>query len=107
MAPFASELVWADAGVLGANRDSLATAWSGILASIQEVTSGGWRDVHLSVLGPNVAVWAAGFDWAGVVDTAGTEMARSGVWTTVWERTAEGWKIVQGHESFLTPPESM
>jgi ketosteroid isomerase-like protein len=106
VAPFASEVVWAENGVIGANRDSLDTAWSGFFASMQEVTSGDWGEVHIKVLGPAAAVFTASFDWAGV-DTAGVHLGVAGVWTTVWERTAEGWKIVQGHESFLPPPASM
>ena len=106
MAPYAPELVWAESGVLGANRDSLANAWGGIFASIQEVTSGEWGEVHIKVLGPAAAVFTASFDWAGV-DTAGAELGGSGVWTAIWERTEQGWKIVQGHESYLPPPDSM
>ncbi len=105
MAPYASEIVWAENGVLGANRDSLATAWAGFFAAIQEVTSGDWDEVHIKVLGPAAAVFTASFDWAGI-DTTGAELGGRGVWTTVWERTADGWKIVQGHESYLPPPES-
>ncbi len=105
-APFSSEIVWAENGVLAANRDSLVTVWSGFFASIQEVTSGDWGEVHVTVLGPGAAVFNASFDWAGV-DTTGAELGGSGVWTTVWQRTVDGWKIVQGHESYLPPPESM
>ncbi|NIM49961.1 MAG: DUF3225 domain-containing protein [Gemmatimonadales bacterium] len=105
MAPWASELVWAENGVLGANRDSLDTVWRGMFASIQEVTSGDWGEVHVKVLGPDAAVFSATFDWAGV-DTSGAQIGTAGVWTTVWLRTDEGWKIVHGHESF-PPGESM
>ncbi len=106
MVPFRSITAWGENGVLGANRDSIITAWSGFFASLQEVTRGGWNEVHVNVLGPAAAVFTASFDWAGV-DTTGAEVGGSGVWTTVWERTAEGWVVVQGHESYLPPPESM
>jgi len=106
VAPFASDVVWAENGVLGANRDSLETAWSGVFASIREVTSGEWGEVHVKVLGPDAAAYTASFDWVGV-DSTGAQLGGSGVWTTIWQRTAEGWKIVQGHESYLPPPDSM
>lgn len=101
MAPYGSELVWAENGVLAANRDSLDTAWRGLFASTQEVTSGDWGEVHVKVLGPDAAVFTATFDWAGV-DTSGAQIGNPGVWTTVWLRTDEGWKIVHGHESYPT-----
>jgi len=106
MAPYGSEFVWAENGALGTNRDSMVTAWGGVFASVREVTSGAWGDAHVNVLGPDAAVFSASFEWAGV-DTAGVASALRGVWTTVWERTGDGWKIVQGHESYLPPPESM
>ena len=105
MAPWASRIVWAEKGVLSSNADSLTTAWRGVFASVERVTSGDWGDVEIAVLGPNAAVFTASFDWTGV-DTAGANVGASGVWTTVWERTAEGWKIVQGHESFTPAAET-
>ncbi len=101
MAPYGSEVVWAENGALGTNRDSLVTAWSGLIAAIQEVTSGDWGEVHVKVLGPDAAVFTATFDWAGV-DSSGAQVGNPGVWTTVWLRTDEGWKIVHGHESYVT-----
>ncbi|UCG87443.1 MAG: nuclear transport factor 2 family protein [Gemmatimonadota bacterium] len=106
MAPYADDLVWAESGVVGANRDSLETAWRGVFALFREVTAGEWTEVHIEVLGPDAAAFTASFDWAGV-DTSGAQVGGSGAWTTVWQRTAEGWKIVQGHESYLPAPESM
>jgi ketosteroid isomerase-like protein len=101
MVPWASEFVWAENGVLGTNRDSLETTWRGLFAAIREVTSGEWGEVHITVLGPDAAVFTATFDWAGV-DADGAPVGNPGVWTTVWLRTSEGWKIVQGHESYPT-----
>ena len=105
MLPYASQIVWAENGVLGTNRDSLETAWRGVFASLQEVTGGIWDEVHVEALGPDAAAFTASFDWAGL-DTTGAQVGASGVWTTVWQRTAEGWKIVQGHESYQPVPES-
>ena len=107
MAPYGSEFIWAENGVLGTNRDSLVGAWSGVFAGIQEVTSGDWGEVHVEVLGPDAAVFTAAFDWTGV-DTSGVETEVAGVWTTIWTRTDEGWKIIHGHESLLPlPPDSL
>ena len=103
MATYASELVWAENGALGANRDSLATAWRGFFAAIREVTSGNWGEVHVKVLSPTTAVYTASFDWVAV-DTSGAATGSHGVWTAVWEQTAEGWKIVYGHESYVPLP---
>jgi ketosteroid isomerase-like protein len=106
MAPYGSEFVWVENGVLGTDRDSLANAWSDIFASIREITSGDWKDVYVDVLGRDAAVFTGSFDWAGI-DTSGAAMAVSGVWTTIWTRTEEGWEIIHGHESLLPAPESM
>jgi ketosteroid isomerase-like protein len=107
MAPYGSEVIWSENGVLGANRDSLVGAWSGVFAGIQEVTSGDWGEVHVDVLGPDAAVFTAAFDWTGV-DTSEAEVEVAGVWTTIWARTDEGWKIIHGHESLLPlPPDSI
>ena len=106
MAPFGSELVWAENGVLGANRDSLVTAWRGIFAAMRQVTSGDWGEVYIKVLGPDAAVFTGSFDWTGV-DTTGAPMGATGVWTTVWVRTTEGWKVAHGHESYTPRVEPM
>jgi ketosteroid isomerase-like protein len=107
MTPYGPEFIWAENGVLGTNRDSLVGAWSGVFAGIQEVTSGEWGEAHVDVLGPDAAVFTATFGWTGV-DTSGAEMEVTGVWTTIWARTNEGWKIIHGHESMPPlPPDSM
>jgi len=106
MAPFGSDLVWAENAVLGADRDSMVTAWRGIFAAMRQVTSGDWGEVHIKVLGPDAAVFSGTFDWAGV-DTTGAPVGAAGVWTTVWVRTAEGWKVTHGHESFAPRVEPM
>ncbi len=102
MAPHASEFVWVENGVIGTNRDSLEAAWGSLFATFQEITSVNWRDVYVDVLGPDAAVFTGSFDWTGV-DTAGAQIAANGVWTTIWARRDEGWKIIHGHESFVTP----
>ncbi len=96
-----SDLVWAENAVLTTNQDSLFSAWKGLFASIQEVTSVDWGEVHVRVLGPDAAVFTGTFDWAGV-DLSGVHVGNPGVWTAVWLRTNEGWKIVYGHESYPT-----
>jgi len=103
---YGPEFVWAENGVLGANRDSMVTAWRGIFAAMRQVTSGEWSEVHINVLAPDAAVFSGAFDWAGV-DTSGASMGAKGVWTTVWVRTGEGWKIIHGHESFTPQVEPM
>lgn len=40
---YGSGIVWAKNAALATNLDSLVSAWKGILASIQEVTSGDWE----------------------------------------------------------------
>lgn len=105
MAPWGSRIVWAENGVMSANADSLTDAWRGVFASVERVTSGEWGEIQIDVLGPDGAVFTGSFDWTGV-DTAGATVGAAGVWTTVWVRTAEGWKIVQGHESFMPAPEA-
>ena len=106
MASYASEIVVAENGVLGANRDSLLTAWRSGFASFREVTNADWREVHVKVLGPAAAVLTGSWTSAWV-DTAGVALGARGVWTGVWERGTEGWKIVYSHESYLPTPESM
>ena len=105
MAPYNSEFIWAENGVLSINRDSIASAWRDLFASWRDVTGGDWRDVHVGILGRDAAVFTATFDWTGV-DSSGSQIGASGVWTTIWAPTDEGWKIILGHESFVMP-ESM
>ena len=105
MAPHASEFVFVENGVIGADRDSMMNAWGNLFATFQEITTVDWIDVYVDVLGPDAAVFTGSFDWTGV-DTAGSQIAANGVWTTIWTRGDEGWKIIHGHESFAMP-ESM
>jgi len=106
MGAFGTDLVWAENAALGANRDSMVTAWRGYFDALREVTSGDWREVHIEVLGPDAAVFSGTFDWVGV-DTTGAPAGSRGAWTAVWVRTAAGWKITHGHESWVPLPEPM
>jgi ketosteroid isomerase-like protein len=57
---------------------------------------------RIAVLAANAAV--ATEAWHGiVVDTSGRSMNLSGVYTAVWKRVPEGWRIVADNNSYPMP----
>jgi ketosteroid isomerase-like protein len=61
--------------------------------------AGDWQDMQVRTLGPDAAVVTATFE-AMAVDTSDTQTEFRGVWTAVFARSDEGWKIVACHESW-------
>ena len=99
-----TSLVWAENGAITTNRDSLTNVWRDMYATSTEAGAD-WEETHVRVLGPDAAVFTGSFT-SHTVDSEGTRTDFQGVWTAVFARTAEGWEIVHGHESY-TIPESM
>lgn len=69
------------------------------------VKSFNWGRLDTQVLAPDVAVVTTTFDFDGT-DTTGAPIVIKGIATHVWLRTAEGWKIVNGAETYPRPEAS-
>lgn len=95
---FDTNPVWAESGVVG-GWDSTRTAWREVWDSFAEVDPV-LGPPQIKVLAADAAVMTQPFEWS-VTDVEGTDMVFAGAWTLVVARTAEGWKIVYGHESWL------
>lgn len=68
-------------------------------AMLQRVDLAEWDEMQVRVIGEEAAVLTATFRWSST-DTAGERFDAKGVWTAVFVKHAEGWKIVARHESF-------
>ena len=68
--------------------------------SLHEVHVAAWHEPRVQVLSEHVAVFTATVRWVSS-DTAGLRLDLRGVWTAVWLRRPEGWRIAVRHESFI------
>ncbi len=101
MAHFASNVVFADEGMIFPTRDSLTVAARATMGTERsaQVTVG---DRRITVLGPDAAVLTTTFEEM-VVDTAGGSATFKGAWSAVWQREHGRWLMVQSHESLPSP----
>ena len=104
--PDRARVVSATAGRVTTSRDSLQasirTFWDGVgryMVSPQWT----WGRMDVDVLGPTAAVMTAQYTVPHWTDR-GTPHVIGGVWTSVWQRTGEGWRIVHEHLSDLPRP---
>ena len=68
--------------------------------SLHEVHEAAWHEPRVQVLSDHAAVFTATVRWVST-DTAGIRLDLRGVWTAVWLRRPEGWRIAMRHESFI------
>ena len=95
---FSDDVTYVDAGKIYPSREALVTAASGFFAK-QRSIGGHFDPEHITILGPNAAVFTGVFT-ADVVDLAGKRGWQDGkVWTLVYERRNGRWQIVQAAEA--------
>lgn len=91
-----ADFVWARSGAL-LSADSLAALLGAQRAAKKEIVLG-TSDVHLTSLGPRVAVWSGVV--SGVVqDSLGKQQQVRGALTLVLRQDGNDWVIAAGHES--------
>jgi ketosteroid isomerase-like protein len=67
--------------------------------TLRQIDLAAWDEMHVQILGRDAAVLTATVRWSSI-DTGGVRTDLKGVWTAVFVRRAEGWKICTRHESF-------
>ena len=95
-------MVWAENGAITTEADSVLNAWRSMFGTFAEADCS-WGETYVQVLGPDAAVFSATFV-NHVTDGEGAQTDFEGVWTGVFERTAEGFQVVYGHESYSASP---
>lgn len=92
-----------DAVLVSNARWYTASEWADLIeefyGTMQRVHVAEWEDMRVDVLSIDAAVCTARFRW-GSTDTSGVTTSLEGVWTALYVREAEGWKIRVRHESF-------
>ena len=68
-------------------------------ASLSKVNTAIWEDVDIRVINPDTAIFTAKFRWQSM-DTQGEKLNLQGVWSAVYVRDQDSWKIKMRHESF-------
>ena len=99
--PATGRVVSATGGRVSTTRDSLQTSinafWDGVGQYMIQPTWT-WGDMTVDVLSVNAAVMTAQY-WVPHWTDRGAPHVIGGVWTTVWSRTGEGWRVVHEHLS--------
>ncbi len=97
---YAPKAVVASDGRLYESFETFAQDVRAFYESLHEVHVAAWHEPRVQVLSDHAAVFTATVRWAST-DTAGVRLDLRGVWTAVWLRRAEGWRIAVRHESFM------
>jgi ketosteroid isomerase-like protein len=99
--PEEGRVVSATAGRVTTTRDSLQASinafWDGVGQHMVRPTWR-WGEMHVDVLGRDAAVMTASYivpHWTDV----GRPHVIGGMWTSIWQRKSEGWRIVHEHLS--------
>jgi ketosteroid isomerase-like protein len=104
--PSSGRVVSATAGRVTTSRDSLQMAvnafWDGVGQYMVDPTWK-WDRIEVDVLSLDAAVLTANYYVPHWTDQ-GAPHVIGGTWTTVWQRTAEGWRVVNEHLSDLPRP---
>jgi ketosteroid isomerase-like protein len=104
--PSTGRVVSATAGSLTTSRDSLQMSirafWDGVGQHMVEPTWK-WGRMEVDVLSPGAAVMSAQYTVPHWTD-GGVPHVIGGVWTSVWARRGEGWRIVHEHLSDMPRP---
>jgi len=99
--PEDGRVVSATGGRISTTRDSLQSSinafWDGVGQYMVRPTWT-WGEMHVDVLDRDAAVMTASYHVPHWTDV-GRPHVIGGVWTSVWQRTASGWRIVHEHLS--------
>ena len=68
-------------------------------ASLRKVDTAIWEDIDIQVINSETAIFNAKFRWQSM-DTQGEKLNLQGVWSAVYVRDNNRWKIKMRHESF-------
>jgi len=66
---------------------------------LKEVNLAVWDETHINIINNDVAVFTAEFRY-GFTSTDNKRTDLQGIWTALFVRSNEGWKIRMRHESF-------
>lgn len=69
-------------------------------ATLKQVHVAVWDEMHVQVLGRDVAVLTATVRWSST-DKVDERIDLEGVWSAVFVRREKGWRVCARHESFL------
>ena len=86
-------------GVLYPSFDSFAADIKAFYGSLRDVTRATWDEMRVDVLSDKTAAFTGRFSWTST-DTVGETTDLRGVWTAVFIRAKNRWKIKVRHESF-------
>lgn len=95
------ETVFANAGRIWKGWDAIRAAHEKIWAGWTDANFG-YHTITTAVLGNDAATTTIEGDYS-ITSKSGQVTTGSYIATLVWQRTPQGWRIVQGHESFPRP----
>ena len=68
--------------------------------SLKRIDLAEWEAIRINVISKNAGTFNAKFRWVST-DTSGQKMNLQGVWSALFVREGECWKIKMRHESFI------
>ena len=96
---YAEDAVVASNGYLYPSFQEFAEHVREFYASLSTVNEAEWEDIDIHVINTETAIFTAKFCWRST-DTRGETLNLKGVWSAVYVRDHDRWKIKMRHESF-------
>lgn len=87
-------------GFLYTSRQEFTEDIKAFYVSLKRIDLAEWEETRINVIGKNAATFNAKFRWVST-DTSGQKMNLQGVWSALFVREGECWKIKMRHESFI------
>jgi uncharacterized protein (TIGR02246 family) len=91
-------------GFLYPSLDMFATHIKEFYQTLSEINLAFWDEMQIDVLSNDHAMFSAKFRWSST-NIAGERIDLQGVWTALYARDNNRWKISHRHESFTSVPE--
>ena len=97
---YTKDATLASNGFLYNSREEFTEDIQAFYGSLKRIDLADWEEIRINVIGDNAATFNAKFRWVST-DTFGQEMNLQGVWSALFVREGECWKIKMRHESFV------
>ena len=87
-------------GFLYPSRQAFSEDIKAFYGSLDRIDLAEWEEIRINVISKNAATFNAKFRWVST-DTSGQKTNFQGIWSALFVRDNECWKIKMRHESFI------
>lgn len=100
LSDYTEDATIANNGFLYTSKQEFTEDITAFYGSLERIDFAEWEEIRINVVSKNAATFNAKFRWESI-DTSDQKMNLQGVWSALFVREGEYWKIKMRHESFI------